>query len=75
MEGSDYCKEHKAVRDGNIDPEIGMSYEQVLKSTWGTPDRKNVTEYEWGIEAQWVYEDKGYIYFEDGEVVAIDESY
>ncbi len=46
MEGSDYCETHQAIRDGNIDPEIGMSKDDVPKSTWGSPDRRNVNEHD-----------------------------
>lgn len=54
-----------------LDPEIGMTKNEVLESTWGEPDDVNVDEYEWGTEEQWVYDAKGYIYFENGIVNAI----
>ena len=53
------------------DPAIGMTKEEVLDSSWGSPDDKNIDEYEWGTEEQWVYENRGYIYFENGIVDAI----
>ena len=53
------------------DPTVGMTESQVLDSIWGAPDRKNIDEYEWGTHEQWVYEGKGYIYFEDGKVTSI----
>ena len=52
-------------------PAIGMTKSEILKSTWGEPDKKNIDEYEWGIEEQWVYDGRGYIYFEDGIVTGI----
>lgn len=55
----------------NAEPAIGMTKAQVISSTWGSPDKRNIDEYEWGVEEQWVYENKGYIYFEDGVVTAI----
>lgn len=73
MEGSDYCEVHQSVRDGYIDPEAGMSKDDVLKSTWGSPDERNVTEYDGFTAEQWIYYDKGYIYFDDGVVYAIHE--
>ncbi len=53
------------------EPKIGMKKEEVLKSTWGKPDDKNITEFSWGTEEQWVYKGKGYIYLENGVVTAI----
>ena len=53
------------------EPEIGMSKDEVLESSWGSPDDKNIDEYEWGTEEQWVYDERGYIYFENGIVDAI----
>lgn len=52
-------------------PAIGMTKDEVLGSTWGSPDKKNIDEYTWGTEEQWVYEDQGYIYFENDEVTSI----
>lgn len=52
-------------------PAIGMTKEEVRNSYWGSPDSTNVDEYEWGTKEQWVYEDRGYIYFENGIVDAI----
>ena len=55
----------------NKKPEIGMTKEEVLNSTWGSPDKKNIDEYKWGVQEQWVYKRKGYIYFENGIVTSI----
>ena len=60
---------------GEGEPEIGMTAEEVTNSTWGNPDRKNIDEYEFGIHQQWVYENRGYIYFEDGKVTSISYRY
>lgn len=54
-------------------PEVGMSEEEVLKSTWGTPNKRNKDTYSWGSEEQWVYNKKGYIYFRNGKVTSISE--
>lgn len=54
-----------------VAPRIGMTEKQVLNSTWGSPNKRNVDEYAWGVEEQWVYDDMGYIYFENGIVTAI----
>jgi hypothetical protein len=44
---------------------IGMSQDDVLKSSWGRPSNVNRTTYSFGTREQWVY-DGGYLYFEDG---------
>ena len=54
-----------------VAPRIGMTKAQVLDSTWGEPDYKNITEHSYGVHEQWVYEGEGYIYFDDGIVSAI----
>lgn len=50
-----------------------MTKEEVLRTGWGEPDKKNVTEYDWGTYEQWVYRNKGYVYFEDGIVTAVQK--
>lgn len=52
-------------------PKIGMTAEEVEATAWGKPDRKNVTEAYYGTHEQWVYEGKGYVYFDDGIVTSI----
>lgn len=52
-------------------PEIGMTKDQVLKSTWGQPKDINKTITAYGTSEQWVYSISKYIYFEDGIVTAI----
>lgn len=55
------------------EPQIGMTYEEVKSSTWGSPDDINKTTYEWGTTEQWCYSGYKYIYFENGVVTAIQE--
>lgn len=55
------------------EPRIGMTAEEVKKSTWGEPKSINKNTYEWGVHEQWVYSDYNYIYLEDGIVTAIQE--
>lgn len=57
------------------EPSIGMSARKVEKSTWGVPDRINKTTYAWGTTEQWCYKENRYIYFENGYVIAIQDSY
>lgn len=55
------------------EPAIGMTAEQVEKSTWGKPKDINKTTFSWGVKEQWVYSGYHYIYLEDGIVTAIQE--
>lgn len=54
------------------EPQIGMTKEEVERSTWGYPNKINKDTYSWGTREQWVY-DKGYIYFRDDVVTSISE--
>lgn len=65
--------EDETVKDDLQEPHIGMTAEQVEKSTWGKPKDINKTTYSWGVKEQWVYSDYRYIYLEDGIVTAIQE--
>lgn len=51
---------------------LGMSPEEVKASSWGKPRDINRTTTVWGVREQWVY-DSGYLYFEDGKLIAIQE--
>lgn len=55
------------------EPKIGMTKSQVEKSTWGKPQKKNISEYKWGTEEQWVYSKNRYVYFYNGIVTAIQK--
>lgn len=55
------------------EPKVGMTEEEVLNSTWGSPNKRNKDTYSWGTQEQWVYNKKGYIYFENGIVTVISE--
>ena len=55
------------------EPCIGMTHEEVEKSTWGMPDDINKTTYSWGTTEQWCYSNNKYIYFDNGIVTAISE--
>ncbi len=54
-------------------PQIGMSVSEVRQSTWGYPDKINKNTYSWGTTEQWIYKDKGYIYFRNRIVINISE--
>ena len=55
-----------------VDPAIGMTEIEVYNSTWGAPKKINETITAGGKREQWVY-DKGYIYFKNGYVTAIQK--
>lgn len=54
-------------------PLIGMTASEVLKSTWGEPEKINKTTTAYGVTEQWVYSGNRYVYLEDGVVTAIQE--
>lgn len=49
---------------------IGNSEIEAIHA-WCYPDHRNTTETAHGTREQWVYPDRGYLYFEDGRLVAI----
>ena len=50
-----------------------MTKKEVKMSKWGEPDKINTDTYEWGTKEQWVYNNYGYVYFEENKVTAIQE--
>jgi hypothetical protein len=50
---------------------IGMRAVQVVNSCWGSPDHINRTETLGHVREQWVYPALGYLYLDDGVVVAM----
>lgn len=49
-------------------PKIGMSEDEVLKSTWGKPFSKRSTESKYGISETWYYKSLGSIKIFNGKV-------
>lgn len=62
-----------ALPTGIKKPQIGMTAEEVKKSTWGEPKKINKTTTKYGVKEQWVYGLHKYIYLENGIVTAIQE--
>lgn len=54
-------------------PSIGMTSDEVVNSSWGTPEEINKDTYSWGVKEQWCYSKNRYVYLEDGIVTAISE--
>ena len=50
---------------------IGMTQEEVLASSWGKPESVNRTTYSFGVHEQWVYGGQNYLYFENGQLMSI----
>ena len=49
---------------------IGMRAAEVVRSCWGNPEHVNRTETAGHVREQWVYPGLGYLYLQDGIVVA-----
>lgn len=62
------------VEEVKLEPQIGMTKEEVENSTWGIPEKINKTTTAFGVSEQWVYPNYQYIYFDNGIVTAIQES-
>jgi hypothetical protein len=70
-----YEREQKA-RAARPDAVLGMTERQVATETnWGKPDRINRTTTASGIEDQWVFTRRGYLYFRDDILTAIQQQY
>ncbi|AFM41004.1 hypothetical protein Desaci_2029 [Desulfosporosinus acidiphilus SJ4] len=50
---------------------IGMTQQQVLDSSWGRPNEVNRTVTANGTHEQWVYDNGGYLYFDNGILTAV----
>lgn len=68
---TDLPKERTKI--GSAKPQIGMTADEVKKSSWGKPQKINKSTYEWGTTEQWVYSNNRYVYFKNGKVTSISE--
>lgn len=64
----------KEEEEKRSDPSIGMTASEVEASTWGKPEKKNISEYSWGTKEQWVYSGQRYVYLNNGIVTSIQRS-
>ncbi len=63
---SPWCKLSKLPN-----PRLGMAAKTVAEKTnWGQPDKINRSGGSFGVHEQWVYEGKGYLYFQNGKLVS-----
>ena len=74
-----YVSGYKKVSDEiisiNFDqvPSIGMNKGDLIFSSWGEPEDKNITKTALSTTEQWVYSDHRYVYLEGNIVTAIQE--
>ena len=68
---AEYQRQKQAQESQKKEPSIGMTEEEVLNSTWGSPKKKNISENEYGTFEQWVYDDGRYVYVDNGVVTSI----
>lgn len=64
------------IEPQKLEPQIGMTTDEIKNSTWGEPSAINKTTTQYSVSEQWVYKygiEYRYIYFEDGIVTAIQE--
>lgn len=61
-------------KDKPQEPRIGMTEEEVLKSSWGKPNKVNRTTTANTVYEQWVYGSNRYVYLDNGIVTAIQDS-
>ena len=61
-------------KTSQYEPGIGMTKDEVMKSSWGKPSDRNITETIYGTHEQWVYGNGRYVYFDDGYVTAIQKN-
>ena len=54
-------------------PSMGMTEDEVKRSTWGEPEKINKSTYSWGTSEQWCYSGYRYIYLDNGIVTSIQE--
>jgi hypothetical protein len=55
---------------GGISLRIGMSEDEATRA-WCFPDHVNTTQTARGTHEQWVYSERGYLYFDNGRLTAI----
>lgn len=55
-------------------PKLGMTEDEAMNTTWGTPKKKNTTTNKYGTSEQWVFYGNRYLYLDDGIVTSIQDS-
>ncbi len=52
---------------------LGMTASEAIHTSWCFPDKTNTTETAGHIREQWIYPSRGYLYFDNGRLIAIQE--
>ena len=52
---------------------LGMTTKEAIHTSWCFPEKRNTTETAGHIREQWVYQSRGYLYFDNGHLTAIQE--
>ncbi|PIC98818.1 hypothetical protein [Sporosarcina sp. P29] len=76
-----WIERYNSINSRNLDivkieiknPTLGMSKDEVLKSTWGEPDKVNRTVTSYSQREQWVYPNYKYLYFTDEILTAFQD--
>ena len=58
-------------RCGTGPARLGMTTDEAIHTSWCFPDKTNTTETAGHFHEQWVYGSRGYLYFENGRLTAI----
>ena len=63
----------KSERDncGTGPARLGMSTKEAIHTSWCFPNKTNTTETAGHMREQWVYPGRGYLYFDNGRLTAI----
>jgi hypothetical protein len=69
---SEICKIEKESC-GTGPARLGMTTDEAIHTSWCFPDKKNTTEIAGHFREQWVYGSRGYLYFDNGRLTAIQE--
>ena len=62
-----------AARNRPREPYIGMRESEASNLTWGSPSTVNTDRSARGVSEQWVFPNRGYLYFRNGVLEAIQE--
>lgn len=63
----------KEVQTIKKEPQIGMTKDEVIDSTWGKPNDINKTTTKYGTHEQWVYSGNRYLYFDGNELTSMQD--
>ncbi len=82
-DGETYSADDKLIYEGMFEngripeerrsPHVRMTENEVVSSSWGRPNFKDEITTEDGVFDKWIYYGKGYVYFENGIVVDIED--